>query len=179
MHSVFKEWVFDLPYRMQSVLVLGLRGCDTARKDDVSKAITRTMRGVVFNNADPTNTFIKDDYPEAKAVEAFLWDIDSYPMHFIMHLAHAAEIIGYKHPNETYRSNWLDFYHKLVKGLHVNPETEAQLDIRLGYTPTELKAISVASRPLEIEDKRTEKHRWDAGTGTSHGGRDRNWSGSS
>jgi hypothetical protein len=208
-HSVFKDWIFTLPYRMQSVLTSSLRGCDTARKDDNSKFITRAIRGLVLNNADPSNTFIVGDgVPEEKYVTSFLWDLDSYPMHFIMHTAHACEIIGYKHPEPTIRAYWIAFYKKVVKGLHLNPETEEQIDVRLGFTPDEQAKIAVAERPLELRGTPIPREapvaplmrqrqpqepvapparpppvvpdaRWDAGTGTSHGGRDRPYSGGS
>ncbi len=167
-HSVFKEWIFKLPYRMQSVLIAAIRGCDTARKDDNSKFITRALRSLILNNADPTNTFIVGDgTPDEKYAEAFLMDIDSYPQHFVAHTMHAAEIVGYKYPDKNIRSWWKGFYQKMVKGFHLNPETEEQLDVRLGYTPTEKKELLEA------------KHKWDAGTGSSHGGRQRQYSGSS
>jgi hypothetical protein len=153
---------------MQSVLMSALRGCDTARKDDVSKHVTRAIRPIVCNDADPTNTFMGTTIPSEKAVEQFLWDLDSYPMHFVAHTMHAAEIIGYKHPEKSIRIWWLGFYRNVVRALHVNPETKEQLDVRLGFTPEEKRAT--------IE--RVE-HVWDAGTGTSHGGRDRDWSGGS
>jgi len=202
MHSVIKPWVFTLPYRMQSVLLLSLRGCDGVRKDDNSKSITRTLRGLVFNNADPSNTFITEAFPPKEKVEAFLWDLDGYPMHFVMHTTHATEIIGFKHPDLKRRAEWLDFYHKAIKALHVNPETEAQLDVRLGFTPAE-KAIAdipspellaafqaaliadkkgfaqhIAKNGFGVADPDDDKP-WDAGTGTSHGGRNRSWSGGS
>lgn len=176
-NSVLKPWVFDLPHRMQSVLMSALRGCDTARKDDHSKFITRALRGVVLNNADPSNTFITDcGIPDPKIASAFLWDLDAYPLHFIMHTTHAAEIIGYKHPDENLRKWWLGFYKKIVKGLHLNFETEKQLGVRLGLTDNEL-AEDAARRLLAT--KKVRKPRWDAGTGTSHGGRNRSYSGSS
>lgn len=166
-HSVFKEWIFTIPYRMQSVLMSALRGCDTARKDDNSKYISRALRGILLNNADPSNTFIVGDgIPEEKYVTAFLWDIDAYPLHFIMHLTHGAEIVGYKHPDPVLKKWWLDFYKKVVKGLHLNFETEEQLDVRLGYTPAEKKDLAV--KPAKLKTAKDEDE-WDAGTGTSHG----------
>src|SRR5574342_220810 len=139
MKPVFKEWLLSLPFRMQSVLASALRGCDIAKKDDNSKFITRALRSLILNNADPTNTFIVGEgIPEEKYVTAFLWDLDSYPMHFLMHTAHACEIVGYKYPDEKLKLFWIDFYKKMVKGSHLNPETEAQLDVRLGFTPAEL-----------------------------------------
>ncbi len=205
-NSVLKEWVFELPYRMQSVMMSALRGCDTARKDDASKYITRGLRGVLLNNADPTNTFIVGDgVPDAVHVKAFLWDLDAYPLHFVMHTTHAAEIVGYKHPDDRMRIFWSQLYRDLVKALHLNPETEAQLDVRLG--PTEAagdapapkhemtleegwaalghakRGEKPAKEPAPKEPKEPKKWepgtKWDAGTGTSHGGRSRAWSGGS
>lgn len=176
--------MFELPFRMQSVLMSGMRGCDTARKDDNSKFITRSLRPVLCNNADTTNTFMGGTIPPSKNIEQFLWDMDSYPTHFIAHLMHAAEIVGFKHPDPDLRKWWLGFYHNVVKGLHVNPETEEQLDIRLGFTPDELKFAqeAKAKESLSPSERQAVKKRhkgWDAGTGTSHGGRNRDWSGGS
>jgi len=174
-HSVLRPFMFKLPYRMQSVLMSAIRGCDTARKDDPSKWITRAMRPLILNNADPSNTFMSmSRVPEAHPAKTFLWDLDSYPMHFVMHLMHAAEIIGYKYQDLEDESDagniryyWLEFYKKIVTALHLNPETEEQLDIRLGFTPAEKESIDAHA------------HKWDAGTGTSHGNRNRDWSGGS
>jgi len=182
--SVLKEWVFELPFRMQSVLMSGMRGCDIARKDDPSKALTRALRPVLCNNADTSNTFMGNTTAAKDLVEKFLWDMDRYPTHFIAHLMHAAEIVGFKHPDPALRKWWLEFYHNVVKGLHVNPETEEQLDVRLGFTPDELKFIQEAKAKESLSQAERQaikkKHvKWEAGTGTSHGGRDRDWSGGS
>jgi hypothetical protein len=87
-------------------------------------------------------------------------------MHFVAHTMHAAEIVGYKHPDPDVRAWWIRLYRDMVLALHLNPETESQLDVRLGFTPGEKAANAT-------------RHRWDAGTGTSHGDRGRNWSGGS
>ncbi len=166
-NSVLKDWVFELPFRMQSVLMSAMRGCDTARKDDVSKAVTRALRPILCNNADSSNSFMAETIPDKAKAEQFLWDLDSYPMHFVAHTMHAVEIIGYKHPDKKLSAWWKKYYLDMVKALHLNPETEAQLDVRLGFTPEEKKVNA------------TRAHAWDAGTGTSHGGRERAWSGGS
>jgi len=154
---------------MQSVLMSAMRGCDTARKDDNSKHITRAIRPILCNNADPSNTFMGTMIPLSKPTEQFLWDLDSYPMHFVAHTMHAAEIIGYKYPEDKVRKWWRKFYEDMVKALHLNPETETQLDVRLGFTPDEKR----------VNEVRAQAHKWEAGTGTSHGSRERVWSGGS
>jgi hypothetical protein len=153
MKPVVKLWVFELPFRMQSVLFASLRGCDTAHKDDFSKYITRSLRGVVLHNADTSNSFIDSKPPTPEVTKEFLYDMDSYPMHWIAHTMHAAEIIGYKHPDVPTSTWWLQFYQAMVKGLHLQTETPAQLDVRLGFTPGE------GAHPDMV---------WEAGTGTSH-----------
>lgn len=139
MHSVIKQWVFTLPLRMQSVLMAAIRGADGHSKEDKSKHLVRALRGLLLNNADPTNSFIKDDLTEEQ-VESFASDIDHYYVHFLMHFTHAAEIVGYKHPDNFVRGRWLSIYRRICKSLHLNYETEPQLDIRLGHTPEWLEA---------------------------------------
>lgn len=54
------------------------------------------------------------------------------PHHFQVHFMHAAEIVGYKHPDERIRKWWRTTYDYLVNDLHLHPETEDELDKRLG-----------------------------------------------
>jgi len=170
MSSVLKPWVTALPFRMQSVLMAALRGCDTVRKNDASKFVTRSLRSVCLHNADPSNTYMLAEIPD-RWLE-FLDDLDSYPLHFVMHTAHAAEIVGYKYNEANTRSWWLMFYKNLVKALHLNPEIEEQLDVRLGSTPAE-EGVKQKQLDLvaDVVEKTVEKvaKQWDAGTGTSHG----------
>lgn len=180
----------ELPFRMQSVLLAALRGYDHAPKDEPSKLISRSIRSLVLNNADPSNTFITQDIPSSETTSKFLWDIDAYPLHFVCHTMHAIEIIGYKHPEEKIRTWYRDYYWKLAKAFHLNYETEEQLDIRLGTTNAETKiredrivelAKTINNNFVEVVNKtRNRRHNvWDAGTGTSHGSRSRKYSGSS
>ena len=185
MHSVLKDWFFTVPWRMQAVMMAALRGCDGARKDDSSKYITRGLRVAMLNNADPTNSYmVGSGIPEDKYVKAFLADLDGYPLHYVTHTMHAAEIVGYKHSDEKLRTWWKQFYLDMIKALHVNPEVESQLDVRLGYTPIEREALGLPENVPQTENfeedwasirvpsvpQTTTKTdpKWDAGTGTSH-----------
>jgi len=62
----------------------------------------------------------------------FFANYDELPMHCVMHLAHGAQILGYKHPDPRFREKWIEFYRQLVESLHLTPETEVQMDERLG-----------------------------------------------
>jgi hypothetical protein len=67
-----------------------------------------------------------------KATDDFMDSRDELPAHYRDHFMHAAEVVGYKHPDPTIREFWFDVYERLVHALHVWPETEAQMDARLG-----------------------------------------------
>jgi hypothetical protein len=67
-----------------------------------------------------------------EAVDEYLRSVDEIPHHFHLHFMHAAEILGYKHPSFEIREFWNTVYLRIVRDAHLNPETEAQMDKRLG-----------------------------------------------
>jgi len=138
MPSVLKEWVTRLGLRHQGVLMACVRGCDNVPKEDPTKALARCLRDVLLNSFDPRpSSFIEhvDDVELRDRMIAVLKNHDHYPVHFIMHLMHGAEIIGYKWP-EPAAVFWRWFYERLAQCFHLNVETEAQLDARLGACET-------------------------------------------
>jgi hypothetical protein len=66
-----------------------------------------------------------------EAVNQYLKSIDEIPLHFHTHLMHAVEILGYEHPEKWIADFWKDFYYRIVKGLHLNPESKEQMRKRL------------------------------------------------
>jgi len=62
----------------------------------------------------------------------YLSCVDEIPHHFHLHLTHAAEILGYKHPYANVRAFWNWFYLAAVNDMHFFPESEALMDTRLG-----------------------------------------------
>jgi hypothetical protein len=135
--SVLQEWVMRLGLRHQGTILTAIRGCDNAPKDDPSKRFVRCYREVVLipHCGDPRKaaTFIEkvSDEELIERFHEFRRSTDHYPHHYVMHLVHCIEIVGYKHPVEKVREVWLGFYLALCRALHVNPETEEQLDARL------------------------------------------------
>lgn len=67
-------------------------------------------------------------------VNDYLRQVDGLPHHFQMHFMHAVEIVGYKHSDAVIRHFWYQLYLRLVNDFHLHPETEAELDMRLGDT---------------------------------------------
>jgi hypothetical protein len=144
--SVQPTWCSMLPLQQQSVLFLATRGPDGVGKYHPCKAVQRAYRACVllagkFGRcllpSDPGDSFmtlrvIVDSDAWGKAVEEFFDAVDSLPHHYLAHLMHGAQILGYKHPDACLRGRWRSFYEKMVDDLHLRPESEAEMDGRLG-----------------------------------------------
>lgn len=74
------------------------------------------------------------------AADDYLRSLDEVPHHFQLHLMHAAEIVGYKHPDGSIREWWRWFYFRLANDMHLNPETIEQMDKRLGDSEQDWRA---------------------------------------
>jgi hypothetical protein len=138
--KVVKDWVWELPLRMQSTLLLALRGPDGTAKEGPAKRIVREYRYVVLVPAFPMDIFPKDDdvfmgtqtgYLDADAIRTFKNNHDEYPHHWLMHLIHAAEIVGQFHPDDNTRTFWWMFYLEMCDAMHMLNEDIQQLSERL------------------------------------------------
>lgn len=78
-------------------------------------------------------------------VGTYLRHVDELPHHFQLHLMHAAEILGYKHPDPDVNGFWRAFYLAIVKDAHLRPETEETMDHRLGDVETQWRAAEVVT----------------------------------
>lgn len=162
MASVVQNWVQGLPFMQQSVLLSAVRGPDGLPKYNAAKMLMRWYRRCILvsalDNDVLTNPFDKrggsftgpsfsyTQCDEAKeegyydnwhgsmmsVVSEYIRNLDGMPAHFSNHLRDAIEILGYKHPNEYRRKFWYDTYVRLVKELNLYPESEEQMDKRLG-----------------------------------------------
>lgn len=153
---VTQEWTHALPMMQQTVLLTGIRGPDGLPKYGCVKMLLRWFRrcvllsamdGKVLSNPSDDNggsftgpSLTKD---EAKAysswqlamdkiVDEYLRTLDAIPHHFQLHFMHAAEIIGYQHPNKDIQDWWKKVYFRLVNDMHLHPETEDEMNDRLG-----------------------------------------------
>lgn len=152
---VTQMWTHRLTYMQQSVLLACVRGPDNIEKYHVCKYLVRwyrrcillsAMDGEVIDNPwdqrggsftgpslDPVNdTVITAWRLMQNVIVDYIQSLDVLPHHYQMHFIHGAEIIGYKHPDATIAGWWRDLYFRLVRDMHLMPETEAMLDERLG-----------------------------------------------
>lgn len=137
MPSILHDWVTTLTLRYQGVLMAAVRGCDGLPKEDPSKAIMRGIRQTVLVPFDARELEIGKNFmsvSESELLKAFddvIENHDGYPVHFIMHMIHAAEVIGYEHPDAHTRLIWLRFYQSMAHAFHFNSETREQLKSRM------------------------------------------------
>lgn len=153
--SVVQPWVAELTMMQQTVLLTAVRGPDGLPKYHPTKYLLRWYRRCILLSAldgrvlsDPVDPWggsftgpsvsVPPGYDWSGAMDTrvadYLRTLDEVPHHFQMHLMHAVEILGYKHPDSVIRSWWNGVYVRLVHDMHLWPETEAQLDARLGDT---------------------------------------------
>lgn len=157
--SVLQSWVEDLSMMQQTVLLTAIRGPDGTPKYGPVKMLLRWYRRCVLKSAmdgrSLTNPFDNNGgsftgpsitLPEEtilnngwqwqtvmnELVGEYIKSLDALPHHFQLHFIHAAEIIGFKHPNETIRVWWCGVYYRLVHDMHLHTENEQEMDNRLG-----------------------------------------------
>lgn len=156
MPSVMQKWTEELTMMQQSVLIASVRGPDGIRKDHPVKVLCRWLRrsfmlcafekiahngpldpcGGSFTGKCQTDTVKGIDH----ALDLYMRSVDELPHHFQLHFLHAAEILGYKHPINYIREWWHTTYLRLVNDAHLYPETEEQMDTRLGDSEIEWRA---------------------------------------
>lgn len=154
---VLQAWLANLSMMQQTVLLTAIRGPDGIPKyGGGAKMLLRWFRRCILlsaidgrvldnpidaNGGSFTGPSLDGDDPEdpwedrmQAHVNDYLRNVDALPHHYQMHFMHAAEILGYKHPDARIRFFWHRLYLRLVNDFHLWPETEDQLDERLGDT---------------------------------------------
>lgn len=151
---VIQTWVSCLPMMQQTVLLTAVRGPDGLPKYHPVKYLVRWYRRCVLYSAIDGRVLTEPCSPNGGSftgpscdgsidgwqpgmdavVTEYLRALDQVPLHFHLHLVHAIEIIGYKHPDAEIGCWWNAVYRRLVADMHLQPELEATLDRRLGDT---------------------------------------------
>lgn len=99
--SVLLPWVMQMPWKLQSILLSGLRAPDT--KTFATKRICRWMRSVCQNNADPSKGYMEPQLLNKALVEQCLDELEYLPCHYTHHFADALRVVALFHPNEEYQ----------------------------------------------------------------------------
>lgn len=144
--SVQPGWCRALPLQQQSVLLLATRGPDGVPKQHPCKAVHVAYRATVLLAAkygrplawgEKADGFMSlDVFADADrwlaARRDFFASMDGLPLHYVTHLMHGVQIVGFKHPDDRFRDRWRGFYLGLVDELHLVPEAEEEMGARLG-----------------------------------------------
>jgi hypothetical protein len=77
-----------------------------------------------------------------KVFADYLRSLDELSHHFQLHFMHAAEIVGYKHPDTKIRQWWRMVYFELARDMHLHPETMHEMDKRLGDNESHWRAAN-------------------------------------
>ncbi|MBI2004187.1 hypothetical protein HYS72_01855 [Candidatus Pacearchaeota archaeon] len=126
--KVLQDWMGNLPWKQQSVILSSLRGPDTHRPINVKK-VTRWLREITQNCADPSTDYMKKlELPQLNELKE---DLEFCSVHYFCHLLHTFEIIGYTHPDIKIKNIANNYYSGLVDALHLNPENKEQMNKRL------------------------------------------------
>lgn len=72
--------------------------------------------------------------------KVYLAHVDEMPHHFQLHFMHAAQIVGVHHSDPGIREWWKHFYHMIVNDAHLNPESDAAMNLRLSDNSAEWMA---------------------------------------
>ncbi|OYW71029.1 MAG: hypothetical protein B7Z37_28920 [Verrucomicrobia bacterium 12-59-8] len=138
----------------QTVLLTCVRGPDGMPKYSSPKYIVRWLRRSILLSATDgkiltrpgeegggsfTGPSLDKDWTEWEImvkdrVDDFVRDEDCIPGHFMDHVRNASQILGFKHPDLRIRAWWRGFHLRLVNLKHLHPETEEEMDKRLGDT---------------------------------------------
>jgi hypothetical protein len=146
--SVLQPWVMKLPLRAQGTLLTGFRGCDLAPKnpvtiderngcstgeDTVPRQLVAYLRFLTLVAADPREIDVPGAWFQSKPPEK--WkpsQLSHYPLHWYGHLMHCFEVVAYLRPiDDEHTDRAIGIYTRLVRALHLNPETKAQMLERL------------------------------------------------
>jgi hypothetical protein len=153
--SVLQDWVVALPIRMQSTLVLSLRGPDGYNVPNV-RAWVRWLRGHAFKPGNPNNVrnFMLDTEPPQLVEKGMLArELETLPQHFYGHLMHSVEVVAYRHPDPAVSRRAYEMYEGMCDLMHVSVEDDFHFNERLralgwpeGQPDTAAEAITQIER---------------------------------
>jgi len=139
--SVLQDWVMKLQLREQGTLLTSVRGCDDEPKqwtatgfaESPGRRLTAFIRFCFMNPADPREVDIPGAFFQSLPPAPFRpSEFGHLPQHWYAHAMHALEIIAYRHPNVATRFKATGCYEAMVHNLHLNIETQVQMETRLG-----------------------------------------------
>lgn len=156
MTSVLRKWVMERTLMQQAVLIAAVRCEDGTPKRHPLKDMVRLLRRAVLVSSFSGKEFddIYEDEGEGgtfskplqasqsvdSVINAFIDARDEMTHHFYTHFMHAAHIIAVGHPDTSNRVIFRELYNRMVNCLHLAPETDEDMERRLGDNSGDWKA---------------------------------------
>lgn len=126
---VLQAWVMQLGWKMQSILLSGLRAPDA--KTDVTKKICRWMRAQCQNNADPSKGYMEPQRFSEESITKCMDELEYLPCHYVHHFADALRIFALYHSEAEVRNfAWKVHYTIAEEIFHFVPESDQQFTQR-------------------------------------------------
>lgn len=127
-NCVIQDWVQELSWKAQSSILTSIRGSDQSF-DPRLRSLVRWIRRVTLYDADVNGVFVKHgELPNVTELKSL---IEYQSVHFVSHLMHTLEIIGYSATEEQTRNTGIFYYAAMCELLHCNMESKSQMDKRL------------------------------------------------
>lgn len=133
--AVLQLWVCRLPLRHQGVLCSAVRGCDEGTKPGgIERHLTAYLRWTFMVPADPRELDVEGAFMRPDPPRYADWkpsELGHFPLHYVAHLMHAFQVVGAHHPDPMTRLVCGKIYQRIVNGLHLMPESNSLMDVRL------------------------------------------------
>lgn len=128
MSSVLQDWVAEMPWKCQSILLSGLRGTDDGAPPAI-KAVSRWMRALAQHNADPDKGYMRPDGLPSR--EQLCEELEYRTCHFVHHFADALRCVSIWHPDVTAQETAWKYHYFIAEELfHFRPETVQEFVLR-------------------------------------------------
>lgn len=138
MTSVLQEWLEQLSWKKQTVVLTALRSPDSIHTLKL-KQVTIWIRIHILKNADPMTGFMHNTLQSLPLFESLDREFERLPLHTAHHIMLALEVIGFDHPTEEIRTVAWKFYSDSVRAQHLNPEIRDQYEARYLDAPVRLQ----------------------------------------
>lgn len=138
MSYVLQEWMEDLSWKKQTVLIGAIRSPDTISTLKI-KQVVIWIRAVVLRNADPLTGFMHGALRQGLPLFAHMdREYERLSLHAAHHIMLAMQVIGNEHPDDEISGQARHFYYALVEAQHLEPEYQAKYDERMADNPNRL-----------------------------------------
>lgn len=137
--NVLQDWIDDLSWKKQTVLIGAIRAPDDLHTLKVKQIVT-WVRAVVLRDADPMTGFMHKALDKGLPLfEHIDREFERLPLHAAHHLILAMQVIAYEHPSAEISGEALTFYHAAVDAQHLNPERRTQYEARMTDNPNRVE----------------------------------------